>query len=70
MNGLAAASIKPKFSFFLRASGFNQFGLYHDDCLYENDDVKEALSRLPAVSVNSSLLFTAFNDCFLLAASS
>ena len=32
------------------ASGFNQFGLYHDDCLYENDDVKEALRRLPAVS--------------------
>merc|ERR1712110_1224490 len=30
------------------ASGFNQFGLYHDDCLYENDDVKEALRRLPA----------------------
>merc|ERR1712203_342157 len=29
------------------ASGFNQFGLYHDDCLYENDDVKEALRRLP-----------------------
>ena len=32
------------------ASGFNQFGLYHDDCLYENDDVKEALRRLPGVS--------------------
>ena len=31
------------------ASGFNQFGLYHDDCRYENDDVKEALRRLPAV---------------------
>merc|ERR1711953_228542 len=30
------------------ASGFNQFGLYHDDCLYENDDVKEALKRVPA----------------------
>ena len=30
------------------ASGFNQFGLYHDDCRYENDDVKEALRRLPA----------------------
>merc|ERR1712183_666118 len=29
------------------ASGFNQFGLYHDDCLYENDDVKEALKRVP-----------------------
>lgn len=22
-------------------------GLFHDDCLYENDDVKEALRRLP-----------------------
>merc|ERR1711862_973122 len=30
------------------SSGFNQFSLYHDDCLYENDDVKEALRRLPA----------------------
>ena len=34
------------------ASGFNQFGLYHDDCLYENDDVKEALRRLPGVGVH------------------
>ena len=34
------------------ASGFNQFGLYHDDCLYENDDVKEALRRLPGVCVH------------------
>jgi len=29
-------------------SGFNQLGLQHDDCLYEDDDVKEALRRLPA----------------------
>merc|ERR1712026_572542 len=29
------------------ASGFNQFGLYHDDCLYENEDMKEALKRVP-----------------------
>ena len=36
---------------FLSSSGFNQFGLYHDDCLYENDDVKEALRRLPAVNI-------------------
>eukprot|EP00091_Calanus_sinicus_P005291 TRINITY_DN15723_c0_g1_i1.p1 TRINITY_DN15723_c0_g1~~TRINITY_DN15723_c0_g1_i1.p1 ORF type:complete len:102 (-),score=32.17 TRINITY_DN15723_c0_g1_i1:2-307(-) len=28
------------------ASGFNQYGLYHDDALYENDDVKEALKRV------------------------
>ncbi|GLV39627.1 Ubiquinol-cytochrome c reductase 14 kDa subunit-like [Carabus blaptoides fortunei] len=29
-------------------SGFNKLGLMRDDCLYENDDVKEALRRLPA----------------------
>ena len=23
-------------------------GLHHDDCLYENEDVKEAIRRLPA----------------------
>ncbi|KAK7080253.1 hypothetical protein SK128_003719 [Halocaridina rubra] len=33
--------------FAFRMSAFNQVGLYHDDCLYENDDVKEALRRLP-----------------------
>ena len=38
------------------ASGFNQFGLYHDDCLYENDDVKEALRRLPGVCVHKTQL--------------
>eukprot|EP00088_Acartia_fossae_P015905 TRINITY_DN18834_c0_g1_i1.p1 TRINITY_DN18834_c0_g1~~TRINITY_DN18834_c0_g1_i1.p1 ORF type:complete len:129 (+),score=40.80 TRINITY_DN18834_c0_g1_i1:29-415(+) len=29
------------------SSGFNQYGLYHDDVLYEDDDVKEALRRIP-----------------------
>ncbi|XP_014270939.1 cytochrome b-c1 complex subunit 7 [Halyomorpha halys] len=29
------------------ASGFNKYGLMHDDCLYEDDNVKEALRRLP-----------------------
>ena len=29
------------------ASGFNKLGLLHDDCLYEEDDVKEAIRRLP-----------------------
>merc|ERR1719474_724732 len=29
------------------ASAFNQYGLYHDDVLHENDDVKEALRRIP-----------------------
>merc|ERR1711908_55147 len=30
-----------------KAAGFNQYGLYHDDALYENADVKEALKRVP-----------------------
>ncbi|XP_043238770.1 cytochrome b-c1 complex subunit 7-like [Amphibalanus amphitrite] len=29
------------------ASGFNKLGLWHDDCLYEDDEVKEAVRRLP-----------------------
>ncbi|CAH0727486.1 unnamed protein product, partial [Brenthis ino] len=29
-------------------SGFNKYGLQRDDCLYEDEDVKEALRRLPA----------------------
>ncbi|THK33263.1 cytochrome b-c1 complex subunit 7 [Diachasma alloeum] len=29
-------------------SRFNQYGLRHDDCLYETPEVKEALRRLPA----------------------
>ncbi|XP_050460687.1 cytochrome b-c1 complex subunit 7-like [Cataglyphis hispanica] len=28
-------------------SGFNQLGLWRDDCLYESEDVIEALKRLP-----------------------
>uniref|UniRef100_A0A6B2E8M2 Cytochrome b-c1 complex subunit 7 n=1 Tax=Phlebotomus kandelakii TaxID=1109342 RepID=A0A6B2E8M2_9DIPT len=28
-------------------SGFNQYGLHREDILYENDDVKEAIRRLP-----------------------
>ncbi|KAG8222400.1 hypothetical protein J437_LFUL003021 [Ladona fulva] len=28
-------------------SGFNKYGLHHDDCLDETEDVKEALRRLP-----------------------
>ncbi|XP_067008965.1 cytochrome b-c1 complex subunit 7 [Anabrus simplex] len=28
-------------------SGFNRYGLHHDDCLDENADVTEALRRLP-----------------------
>ena len=29
------------------ASGFNKLGLWHDDCLYEDEEVKEAVRRLP-----------------------
>ncbi|KAJ6646113.1 Cytochrome b-c1 complex subunit 7 [Pseudolycoriella hygida] len=29
------------------ASGFNQLGLQHNDCLHETEDVKEAIRRLP-----------------------
>ncbi|CAA9993108.1 unnamed protein product [Nesidiocoris tenuis] len=29
------------------ASGFNKYGLMHDDLLYETPDVKQALKRLP-----------------------
>ncbi|KAK0180350.1 hypothetical protein PV327_006001 [Microctonus hyperodae] len=29
-------------------SGFNKYGLWHDDMLQESPDVKEALRRLPA----------------------
>eukprot|EP00088_Acartia_fossae_P013358 TRINITY_DN169_c0_g1_i1.p2 TRINITY_DN169_c0_g1~~TRINITY_DN169_c0_g1_i1.p2 ORF type:complete len:128 (-),score=57.43 TRINITY_DN169_c0_g1_i1:215-598(-) len=28
-------------------SGFNQYGLYRDDVLFESDEVKEAIRRLP-----------------------
>ncbi|XP_050692728.1 cytochrome b-c1 complex subunit 7-like [Eriocheir sinensis] len=35
-----------------RASGFNQVGLYHDDCLFESAEVKEALRRVPAPILN------------------
>ena len=37
------------------SSGFCQYGLFHDDCLHEYDDVKEALARLPQVSSSWSL---------------
>ncbi|XP_063548330.1 cytochrome b-c1 complex subunit 7-like [Cydia strobilella] len=29
-------------------SGFNKYGLMRDDCLYETQDVQEALRRIPA----------------------
>uniref|UniRef100_A0A1B6CMA0 Cytochrome b-c1 complex subunit 7 n=1 Tax=Clastoptera arizonana TaxID=38151 RepID=A0A1B6CMA0_9HEMI len=33
-------------------SGFCQLGLRHDDCLYQTEDVKEALRRLPSHMVD------------------
>lgn len=33
-------------------SNFNKLGLMRDDCLYEDDDVKEALRRLPENVLN------------------
>ncbi|XP_021241477.1 cytochrome b-c1 complex subunit 7 isoform X1 [Numida meleagris] len=32
---------------YYNAAGFNKYGLMRDDTLYEDDDVKEALKRLP-----------------------
>ncbi|XP_050771608.1 cytochrome b-c1 complex subunit 7 [Gymnogyps californianus] len=32
---------------YYNAAGFNKLGLMRDDTLYEDDDVKEALKRLP-----------------------
>ncbi|XP_021915744.1 cytochrome b-c1 complex subunit 7-like [Zootermopsis nevadensis] len=50
---MAVSSKAPGFSIALRKwaynlSGFNKYGLHHDDCYDEADpDVKEALRRLP-----------------------
>ncbi|XP_043935810.1 cytochrome b-c1 complex subunit 7-like [Protopterus annectens] len=33
--------------FYYNAAGFNKLGLMRDDTLYEDDDVKEAVRRLP-----------------------
>lgn len=32
---------------YYNAAGFNKLGLMQDDTIYENDDVKEAIRRLP-----------------------
>ncbi|XP_057375798.1 cytochrome b-c1 complex subunit 7-like [Daphnia carinata] len=34
------------------ASGFNKYGLMHDDLLYETPDVEEAIRRLPTKLVD------------------
>ncbi|KAK9747398.1 Ubiquinol-cytochrome C reductase complex 14kD subunit [Popillia japonica] len=41
----AMSSALQKFCYNL--SGFNKYGLMRDDVLYEDEDVKEALKRLP-----------------------
>ncbi|XP_078072057.1 cytochrome b-c1 complex subunit 7 [Mustelus asterias] len=40
---------------YYNAAGFNKFGLMRDDTLYENDDVKEALKRLPESLYNDRM---------------
>ena len=37
------------------AAGFNKLGLMRDDTIYENDDVKEAIRRLPENLYNDSV---------------
>merc|ERR1712071_90958 len=39
-------------TFSYNASGFNKYGLMHDDVLYETPDVEEALRRLPVQLVD------------------
>ncbi|XP_068431458.1 cytochrome b-c1 complex subunit 7 [Clinocottus analis] len=36
-------------------SGFNKLGLFRDDCLFEDPDVKEALRRLPEDQYNDRM---------------
>ncbi|XP_078254611.1 cytochrome b-c1 complex subunit 7 isoform X2 [Rhinoraja longicauda] len=44
----ATAGLYLKFQkWYFNAAGFNKLGLLRDDTLNENDDVKEALKRLP-----------------------
>ncbi|XP_069477498.1 cytochrome b-c1 complex subunit 7 [Ambystoma mexicanum] len=37
---------------YYNAAGFNKLGLLRDDTIYENDDVKEAVKRLPPKAVD------------------
>ena len=50
---------------YFSAAGFNQYGLYHDDALYENDDVKEALKRVPQVCLITLMLILELKLCNL-----
>ncbi|BES94588.1 Hypothetical protein NTJ_07396 [Nesidiocoris tenuis] len=43
----AQAAASPFRKWVYNASGFNKYGLMHDDLLYETPDVKQALKRLP-----------------------
>ncbi|XP_063007596.1 cytochrome b-c1 complex subunit 7 [Melospiza melodia melodia] len=40
---------------YYNAAGFNKYGLMRDDTLYEDDDVKEALKRLPEQLYNERM---------------
>ncbi|XP_015265325.1 PREDICTED: cytochrome b-c1 complex subunit 7 [Gekko japonicus] len=40
---------------YYNAAGFNKLGLMRDDTIYEDDDVKEALKRLPEDVYNARL---------------
>ncbi|XP_044280375.1 cytochrome b-c1 complex subunit 7 isoform X1 [Varanus komodoensis] len=40
---------------YYNAAGFNKFGLMRDDTIYEDEDVKEALKRLPEDVYNDRL---------------
>ncbi|XP_062424537.1 cytochrome b-c1 complex subunit 7 [Rhea pennata] len=40
---------------YYNAAGFNKLGLMRDDVLYEDDDVKEALKRLPEPLYNERI---------------
>ncbi|XP_059841212.1 cytochrome b-c1 complex subunit 7-like isoform X3 [Hypanus sabinus] len=44
----ASAGLLPKLrKWYYNAAGFNKLGLLRDDTLHEDDDVKEAVRRLP-----------------------
>ncbi|KAK6491484.1 cytochrome b-c1 complex subunit 7-like [Huso huso] len=40
---------------YYNAAGFNKLGLMRDDTMYEDDDVKEALKRLPEPVYNDRM---------------
>ena len=40
---------------YYNAAGFNKLGLMRDDTIHENDDVKEAIRKLPENLFNNSV---------------